>query len=279
MSVIASKQKKLLLNRLGEVYHLRTDQDLTDVVGLLKSGAPFDQVQEAIEKKVALAARIISIANNKFHQEAGKIENLLGAISLLGDREVYNIADSLNRTSKNFAFKTKSFNSRLTITHSRLSAEIARLICKSIFVDDLYIAALVSNLGVCTIAELYPESFDSISEDNFPVPEKEVFGINRWEISSALLEQWNFSKRICQAVLHLNDPKQAGDFVLEATILNKASSLAARALKIEEACWYLFLPVSEEVIIIPSAPTFSKVKSFTTFDDIVTEALKKIIDD
>jgi len=113
--------------------------------------------------------------------------------------------------------------------HAELTHKLFKYMCdKSPFPSDYIEAGLFHN-----VAALFFSSRKELEEINTL-----EIGMGRFEMSSIILECWNFPKGICDTVRYCSHPNYAlsHDIEVNSLILNLAISLAAKKLGEE---WYI----------------------------------------
>ena len=195
------------------------------------------ELSDLLSSDVALAARVLKIANSAMFSRQREISTLNQAIMIIGYKALKGIivAAALRQLNKNFGKLEKLIweNSMCTAMGSTL---IAKKLGKNYF-DEIFLLGLLHSLGQIVFlvnkdtAEQYNEVLNLIRDEHldYSNAEQKVFGFSHALIGALVAKKWNFSTETCQAILHYRDQIDAApDSPLEekTTIIQMADLIS-----------------------------------------------------
>ncbi|AXR60623.1 HDOD domain-containing protein [Leptospira mayottensis] len=205
------KKKNTNLQKTGEILseldNLPTFPDnVNQIMSLInKPDSSIHNITELVGRDISLSANILKLANSASFSQRTKVENLEGAIKVIGLSELNSILLSLG-TKKILEEKYKEFES--IWERSSLSAFICRRLgermgWKKQTITVLVCAALLHDVGRVILLSLEPDMSEKISEilgnRLLPSPltlEEAALGISHTTLGGMICEKWNFSDTI-----------------------------------------------------------------------------------
>jgi len=175
------------------------------------------RVADAVSADPAIAAQLMQIANSAMYARRRGSSNLRQALITLGLNATLKLAlsfalvSALNRPYADFNFQAYWRRTILSATWGKLLAtELGRRDA-----EEVFLAALLQDLGMLVIDKLWPEVYEGISPfkiDHARVcqHEQNCIGSDHRSIGAALLDIWNMPARLVQGVQHSHDPSAAG---------------------------------------------------------------------
>jgi diguanylate cyclase (GGDEF)-like protein len=160
-----------------------------------------------------LSAKLLKAANAPLYKSRRIATNIRQAVSILGTHSVIVIALSfslVNSLIKKPASNTlPAFDNDIFWRRSITSALACRALGEKLdlnFLDDLFLAGLVQEIGILAYSAIMPEEygklFSSISDHDLLLKkEREVFGTGHDELGYALLQKWHIPDYIALACI------------------------------------------------------------------------------
>jgi HD-like signal output (HDOD) protein len=200
-----------------------------------------DELREAIQSDPVLVARILRRLNSAYYGLTHKVADVRTAVSLLGFREVRNLALT--------AFLSKLFESpgthggcrrEMLWSHSVAVAACSRLVsrvCGRGTPEEAYIAGLLHDLGLILMDQTLRRHFARVLDALTPhVPtcavENRILSFDHAALGGFVARQWNFPEQIADAItfhhlpLGYRGPHQ--DLVNVVTVANYLCCRAGR---------------------------------------------------
>jgi diguanylate cyclase (GGDEF)-like protein len=199
---------------------------------------------EIIATDPALTVKLLKIANSCIFRGNTAVNNINKAIPLLGTNIIKNIAlsfvicDQFNKGNEPF------FNFNLFWQRSIVTAVAAEKLNKltSHNNEDIYISALLLHLGMIIIAQAKGLEYKNLCRDARLVEKKleeaelEHYGYSHFQVTYALLQNWNIPREICELILLHPSPEQIPEKLKKSSaILNYAEQIASICMDSEVA--------------------------------------------
>jgi putative nucleotidyltransferase with HDIG domain len=221
-----------LFTRISEISTLPTvAQQIIQIAGDERSGA--SDLLRAIETDPAMAARVLRRVNSSYYALRNNVADLQMAISLLGFREVRNLALTVYvarifRDCGDIGY----YNREALWDHLVAVAAGARLICQVCrrgSPDEAYTAGLLHDIGLILMDQYLRNHFckviQQLSEtETTPQVEHKVFPFDHGELGAFVIERWNFAQQIVDAARFHHTPETYkgahGDIVHAVAVAN-----------------------------------------------------------
>lgn len=172
-----------------------------------------------------LSAKLLKTANAPLYKSRRIATNIRQAVSILGTHSVivialsFTLADSLMK--KPMSSNLPDFDNDLFWRRSITSSLACRALGEKLnlnFLDDLFLAGLVQEIGILAFSAIMPEEYDKIfsstvDHDLLLKKERETFGAGHDELGCALLQKWHIPDYIalaCIASHNQPEPKDLG---------------------------------------------------------------------
>lgn len=187
--------------------------------------ADIGEVCKYISLDPVLSAKLLRTANTPLYKSRRVATNIRQAVSILGTHTVLVIALSFSLTSsliktalpgQNCAFDNNGFwrRSIATALASRALGEKLELN----FLDDLFLAGLIQEIGILTFWVIMPEEYGKVfasttDHDTLLINEREAFGAGHDELGYALLKKWHIPDYIALSCINSHsqpEPKNIG---------------------------------------------------------------------
>jgi diguanylate cyclase (GGDEF)-like protein len=173
----------------------------------------FSELVAVIQSDPALVTRMLRLVNSGFYSLPKKVGSIETAVTVLGVNAVKNIALSFTIAGVFKDKPTHKFDFNHFWRRSAVSAVAADLISNAISFksDEMFIAALLQDIGVATMftcrPELYSKVLDEKAVSGLPVTviESQIFGFDHQEVGSELLKQWGLPESVYIPIRHHHD--------------------------------------------------------------------------
>lgn len=194
----------------------REDTTLTDIGAL-------------VSKDISLSAKILKVSNSAFYSFPQQIGSINQAVSILGINAVRSLVLSFSFLTMKKGKGETRFNFKSFWEKSLASAVAAKLILEQVKgadTEQVFISALLQNLGELILAKTMPEEYDKVlaaikehQHDNLGA-EENVFGLNHTHVGTAVAQKWGFPDILVEPVKYHHFPERyrGKDATLRATI-------------------------------------------------------------
>lgn len=193
-----------------------------------------EQIEKHILHDAGLSANILKRANSAFYARTTKIESIKEAIKLIGLKALSNIVtiySSYNLLKSNVADK----KIQEIIDHSERTAFLAREIIKfkklKINFDDIYLAALLHDVGRILVETSYPDTYEKIKDIiqdrsiSVDVIEDLLGGLYHSVTGALLAEKWKFPRFVFEAIKYHHTPRNAEEYFEETFLIYLANTM------------------------------------------------------
>jgi putative nucleotidyltransferase with HDIG domain len=201
--------------------------------------ASMQQVADVVERDVAMAARVLQLANSAFFGLSRQVTRIGEAVTYLG----LNVLKAVVLSSE----ALEAFRSACPIEHfsieaverrSALVARVARrLLPRGAAQEEAFSAALLHDIGVLVLAAREPEYLAEVlaitrREQRWMVDvEQQRRGATHAEVGAHLLALWGLPHAIVEAVAYHHRPQTVAEPVLDAiAVVYIAGTLVDEAL-------------------------------------------------
>ncbi|WAR44355.1 HDOD domain-containing protein [Methylomonas rapida] len=199
-----------------------------------------------IESDAALAARLLKIVNSAFYGFPGKINSIATAITLIGTRELQNLALAaivIERFSDlpGQLFSIHDFWAR-NLRCALIARELDALSGKK-FADTAFLCGLLHNIGQLVLYRRIPvlarevdlliQSQASDDVDEVAI-EQQVIGFDHFQLGAALCRLWKLPDVVVESILLHDHPgnnsphAHIADIVRTANLFGKIDSVHSR---------------------------------------------------
>lgn len=193
----------------------------------------------AIEGDPVLAAKVLRRVNSAFYGLRSKVADLRSAISLLGYREIRNLALTVYLTRM---FKEgnsyKKFSREGLWEHSVAVANASRIVARtygSATPDEAYLAGLLHDIGLILLDQYLPrhlfQVIDLVEQGKSTcAAERELLPFDHALLGAFVATQWNFPPQVTMAIRYHHEPLAAeGPHCDMAAVVAVANYLCSRA--------------------------------------------------
>ena len=165
-------------------------------------------LQELILGDPALAVSILRRVNSSYFGVNRKVSDLPAAVSLLGSREIRNIALTvfISRMCDRPA-RYGTYNRETLWKHCCAAAHVSRKIARvtdAVPPDEAYVAGLLHHLGTITIDQHLRSQFCQVIDQIDRTPtyeiERDVLSFEQSQLGAYIVGKWHFPEQICDAI-------------------------------------------------------------------------------
>lgn len=164
------------------------------------------QVAALLEQDIALAARVLHMANSGFFGLPRHITRLSDAVGFLGLRTVENLALALAVFDPASPARKRVDIEALHRHALHVGTLARRLVRDRSLADDAFVAGMLHDIGTLVVATHLPDRFDKtmaeMAASQRPMAETETasFGVTHAELGAYLLGIWNLPHHVVEAV-------------------------------------------------------------------------------
>ena len=168
------------------------------------------KVAAAISMDPALVTKVLRIANSPLYAQRRRSETLRQALVVLGLNATLALSLSVSRVKSLRGAKPNGVNHPLYWRRSLLCGIAARSLGEATghsFLEELFLAGLVQDIGILALDRAVPELYRGTSElqrqhRELAAHERKKFGHDHAEVGAWLLQRWNMPLRLTEAVGH-----------------------------------------------------------------------------
>jgi putative nucleotidyltransferase with HDIG domain len=179
------------------------------------------ELVSVIEKDPVMTMKLLHILNSAYYSFPKQITSVGQAIVYLGLNTIKNMALSFAVIGTLPAQNAAGFDMQRYLMHSLITASLARILCQKFSQDgtdpaDCNLAGLLHDFGKIVFAESLPFEFRQAlrySEENsvpLHIAERHIIGVDHSVVGAMLVDKWQFSKNLSEAIRHHHDAEQLG---------------------------------------------------------------------
>lgn len=207
---------------------------------LNQSNTSIRDLAQLVSRDSALCSHVMKIANSSFYRRRGQVNSLEGALLLLGEKALKELA--IDTSLRSFRAASGAVEKRLQ-SEARQCAIAARRVAQEtadVDPDEAFLAGMFRHVGRLVMHRRDPETFQQVldlskgQEERVLDIERGLFAYSHEMIGAVLLELWNFSPLQVQAVLHHHDFVEAPG--LAAEVRNLAATVTVAATLCQSLC-------------------------------------------
>ena len=243
-----------LFRRIGDVTTLPAAAQRIMELASDQSANASDLLQ-VVEGDPVLATKVLRRVNSAFYGLRNRVDDLRSAISLLGFREIRNLALTVY-LSRMFdsGSEYRQFTREGLWQHCVTVAQASRLIsttCRCERPEAAYLAGLLHDMGLILLDQFMPKYLfqvvDRVSDGaETCASERALLPFDHTELGAFVALQWNFPPDVVAAIRYHHDPLAAGEPHREmSSIVAVANYLCHRADVTSLGTQNVFAPASE----------------------------------
>lgn len=197
--------------------------------------ASLSTLGDIITADPALTARMLMIANSNMFSRNGSINSVARAMVVLGTDMIKNIALSFVIATDTRRHNDLDLDLDLFWKQSVTTAVAAELLSRTVQCrdDDIFVTGLLKSIGKLVLAQAKGENYSRLLDEPFidghtlRDNEIDIFGFDHFQVTYALLKDWNLPDTICEPILHQASPEAApGVCRTTAKIIDLAEKIA-----------------------------------------------------
>jgi HD-like signal output (HDOD) protein len=234
--LLSSQLLKTIVSRLRSVPSLpRIYQELTEALRL--EDPSLVQIERIISKDVAMAAKILQLANSAFISPSGRVSNLLQAVSLIGTETVRTLVLSIHVFSQFDDHSEVAAYLPGLWDHSVETASLAQRIatsenCTKPVVEESFTAGLLHDIGKVVLLAEMPQQYRHILQASGVIVELEraELGCTHAQVGAYLMSIWGLPLPLVHAVAFHHCPADTGETQFSSlTAVHAADAIASAA--------------------------------------------------
>lgn len=175
-------------------------------------------ISKIVNRSASLSAILLRIVNSAFYNFPEKIDSISWAVTLIGAREIVNLAYGITIMEVFKDIPREMIDVRSFIRHSLFCGILSRILGahKNIIrTEQLFVSGLLHDIGRLVVFKYYPEQSlallstkERLGRPLFEI-EREFGGINHTHVGYYLMKKWNLPKEIVDNIFHHHSPSQA----------------------------------------------------------------------
>lgn len=177
----------------------------------------YQEVAAVIQHDPALTAKVLRVVNSAYYSLPERIGDIERALVIMGVNTVKNIAFSFTLVDGLRADSNDIFDIDYFWKRSIIAAVGTELFAEQLGVadDDLYVSALLQELGVLILHFNFPDEYSRLIEERnreqipIQVLEMRSFGFTHEELCAAVLKKWNLPEGIHLPIGYHHDYQEA----------------------------------------------------------------------
>lgn len=223
---------------------------------------------KALQLDPGIAARLLRMANNPSYRSSRQVDSMSGMLQLLGTQGVKDVvaATTVGQTFAGMPIHLMDLSKfwRKSVFCALLAQKIAQS-CGVAASEQPYVAGLLRDIGHAVLYQTVPQRAQSALieagylEASLAEVEQSNIGCDFAEVGAELVRSWGLPVQIEQAVRCQLSPKDAGAFIIQASIVHVAGVMADYE-ELDSARRPAALPFSSQAIVA----TGFKPDSFST---------------
>jgi HD-like signal output (HDOD) protein len=192
-------------------------------------------IAEIICRDVGMSAKILRVVNSVFYGFPSRIESLSRAVTIIGQRELQNIAIGISLIGMFRECQVADFDMQGFWRHSVGCGILCKCLGEQLVVADherLFLAGLLHDIGRLVMLQARPEMVREAilmaGQEKIPLclAERDLWGFDHGLLGGRLLEHWNFPAGIVDSVLNHHESQHN---LVEAGFVHLADVLAHAA--------------------------------------------------
>lgn len=197
--------------------------------------ASMGEVSELIGKDPALTARILRLVNSPIYSFRGKIDSLQRAITMIGVRELRNLATAASVRNVFAGMPNEIISMDTFWRHSLITGLYARIIAETAGqreLDKYFVMGLLHDVGALILFHHFPEKARRAArlseQEGIPIvhTERSIIGFSHADVGGVLMRRWHLPENIATAVEHHHNRKYQGEHLFDVAVVRLSNLLA-----------------------------------------------------
>jgi len=177
-----------------------------------------NDIAQVVNKSPSLAAMLLKLVNSAFYGFPAKIDRISRAVSLIGSKEISNLALGLCVMRAFDDISPDVIQLPVFMKHSVACGLMARIMGARVNMkqtEQLFVAGLLHDIGKLIVYKYFPngavECFAEAAESNDSVyrAERKVLGLHHTQIGRMLVKKWQLPAELEDVIVHHHSPAQA----------------------------------------------------------------------
>lgn len=180
---------------------------------------PLTEIAAIINKDPVLSFKVLQLVNSAYYGFRYSFKGIEQAVIYLGANTIKNLAItmSIHQVFDRKRFKNiRQFNINVFWYHSLLCATLAKRIAQKVEfgnIEEAYLSGLLHDIGRLVLISTFPKEHETILAEtadgnNALLAERELVGLTHCETGAWLMEKWNLSSMMAQAIQYHHEPLQ-----------------------------------------------------------------------
>ncbi|TVM15950.1 HDOD domain-containing protein [Oceanidesulfovibrio indonesiensis] len=189
---------------------------------------------DVVAKDPSLSTKLLRLVNSPFYGFPSRIESISRAISLIGSRDVTNLALGISVLNYFNKIPPESLDVRSFWLHSITCGIVARTIASQkvgLTEERFFVAGLIHDIGRLTLIKELPDGFrlamliSRAERIALHEAEREVFGYNHAQVGGMIFKKWRFPPTLERPIRFHHKPESSMN-LLEPAIIHVADLIA-----------------------------------------------------
>ena len=194
------------------------------------------EVAMPISQDPALTARLLRLVNSSFYGFSGKIDTVFRAVTMIGTRQVYELALATAVTQTFDGMGNRIIDMPgfwCNSVYCGLAAKNLAKACNLLNSERLFVAGLLHDIGHLIMYQSIPELCEQaiiLSNESLQplyLVERDIIGLDYARVGGALARQWQLPGSLRETTEFHVTPEQSRSFPLETYLVNIAVQLTA----------------------------------------------------
>lgn len=218
------ERRERILSKLGPIADLPAlPRSVVELLRLLEKNAGLSEIAALLARDVAVATRVMRVANSSLYSAQGEVESLSRACGVIGIEGVRDIALSIGVIHTVRAPDLPGLDVKDFWVHALTSAIAAGKIVRmssggrdaASQSEAAFVCALLHDVGVPVLARQLPEAYAEVLQKNAALgeplfaTERALLGTTHAEVGAAVLSHWGLPARVVAAAEFHHEPARA----------------------------------------------------------------------
>lgn len=177
-----------------------------------------NDIAQVVNKSPSLVALLLKLVNSAFYGFPGKIDRISRAVTLIGSKEISNLALGLCVMKAFDDIAPDVIELPAFMKHSIACGLMARIMGARVNLkqtEQLFVAGLLHDIGKLIVYKYFPEGAiegfarAAASKDSVYLAEKKVLGLHHTQIGKILLKKWQLPGELEDIIVHHHSPAKA----------------------------------------------------------------------
>jgi HD-like signal output (HDOD) protein len=191
-------------------------------------------LSRAISIDPGMTAIILKLVNSAFYGIPRKVETISRAVGILGMKPIHDLVLAMSVTTTFSGMSQQVMNMKIYWANSFFSGLATRELARKCFLVDserMFVEGLLRDIGHLLMYEYLPEQSEQAMNaaaktgEAIQIIEQRLIGFDYAQTGKALVDEWQLSKNIGEAIRYQYNPSGTTNHGFEAALLNMASAL------------------------------------------------------